>query len=130
MNTIDLNGNIVKWVPSGQSAVAAKSEPHLKARTLLRTIFFSAQILEEVAFNPKPKQVLYLDFYLPSLKIAVEVQGSQHDNYTPFFHKNIINYGNSKIRDSDKKKWCELNNIRLIELPESEDENEWRERIS
>lgn len=32
-------------------------------------------------------------------------------------------------RDNEKKEWCELNNIQLVELPYNEDINEWRKRI-
>ena len=130
MQVIDLQGNRSNWRPTGATTATTKSGPHTRARELLKTLYFSCQILEEVSFNPAPKQTLFLDFYIPTLKIAVEVQGNQHDNYTPFFHKNQFNFGKAKGRDRDKANWCEINNIKLVELPEDEDENEWRKRFS
>jgi hypothetical protein len=130
MYVIDLLGNRTRWKLSGEEIQGSKSDPHLRAREVLKRLFFSAQILEEVSFNPKPRQTLYFDFYLPSFKMAVEVQGKQHTEYVPFFHKNIINYGLAKTRDKDKKKWCQLNNIILVELPEDETNDDWTKRLS
>ena len=60
---------------------------------------------------------LSLDFYNANKKIAIEVQGKQHTKYVPFFHgKNKINYINQLQRDRDKLKFCELNEIQLVEI--------------
>jgi hypothetical protein len=58
-----------------------------------------------------------LDFYNASQKIAVEVQGGQHLKYTPYFHgKAKSNFLGQIRRDNDKQKFCELNNISLVEV--------------
>ena len=60
---------------------------------------------------------LSIDFYNANKKIAVEVQGSQHTKYNSFFHgghKN--NYLEQLKRDEMKFKFCELNDICLIEI--------------
>lgn len=58
-----------------------------------------------------------LDIVNLSARIAIEVQGEQHLKYNKFFHgENHSNWYNQLQRDVDKKKWCELNNIRLIEI--------------
>ena len=45
------------------------------------------------------------------------MQGKQHTKYVPFFHgKNKINYINQLKRDNDKLKFCEMNEIKLIEI--------------
>lgn len=68
---------------------------------------------------------LSLDFYNANKKIAIEVQGKQHTKYVPFFHgNNKINYINQLKRDQDKFKFCELNDIKLIEIYEGEKVNE------
>jgi len=58
-----------------------------------------------------------LDFLNLSTRIAVEVQGSQHSEYNKFFHgENRSNYYNQLQRDVDKKQWCKINKITLIEI--------------
>ena len=62
-----------------------------------------------------------LDFYNATKKIAIEVQGIQHTRYVPHFHKNQkINFLNQKRRDKAKVKFCELNDIKLIEIHEGD----------
>lgn len=68
---------------------------------------------------------LSLDFYNANKKVAIEVQGKQHTKYVPFFHgKNKINYINQLRRDQDKLKFCELNDIHLVEIYDGEEVNE------
>jgi hypothetical protein len=57
---------------------------------------------------------LYIDFLLPRRSLAVEVHGRQHFEYSPFFHGSKTNFLKSQDRDKRKKKWCELNQIRLV----------------
>ena len=35
----------------------------------------------------------------------------------------------AKARDKEKREWCELNNMRLVELNYNEDIDEWRRKI-
>ena len=68
---------------------------------------------------------LSLDFYNANKKIAVEVQGKQHTKYVPFFHgSNKINYLNQLKRDQDKLKFCELNDIQLVEIYDGDELND------
>lgn len=110
-----------------------RSKYHIRARNLLREIFHSYRILEEVKLPGSTalnrKSVLYLDFYIPSIKMAVEVHGEQHYEYCPFFHKSKADFLKSKARDEDKIEWCELNEIQIVTLKFSESDHEWRERI-
>ena len=57
-----------------------------------------------------------LDFYNANEKIAVEVQGAQHTKFVEFFHKTKADYINQLRRDKQKKDFCELNNITLVEI--------------
>lgn len=70
-------------------------------------------ILEEVYIK---YENIYLDFFIPHLKLVVEVQGDQHKTFTLFFHKNIINFNKQKERDRKKKEWCALNNLKFVEI--------------
>jgi very-short-patch-repair endonuclease len=110
-----------------------RSKYHIRARNLLREIFHSYRILEEVKLPGSTasnrKSVLYLDFYIPSTKMAIEVHGEQHYEYCPFFHKSKADFLKAKARDEDKIEWCELNEIQIVTLKFSESDHEWRERI-
>ncbi len=100
---------------------------HLRAIKLLRSILPTVVVLEEVYL---PNMDLYLDIYLPSLRLAVEVQGEQHTNYSLFFHnRNPKNFNKSKQRDQIKKSWCDLNNIKLITFDYSESEDQWQAKL-
>lgn len=48
--------------------------------------------------------------------IAIEVQGRQHTEFTPFFHENRSNYLQQIKRDLNKEKFCELNGLSLVEI--------------
>lgn len=59
---------------------------------------------------------LSLDFYNANKRIAIEVQGRQHTEYVPFFHRTKTNYLSQLRRDQQKLDFCQLNNIHLIEV--------------
>jgi len=110
-----------------------KSAPHLKARDLLQEFFNGYFIYEEVKLpgsrDPSKKSVLFLDFFIPNVMIAVEVHGVQHYCYNPFFHKTISGFYSSVCRDKIKKEWCELNDIKLIILDSRDHISVWREQL-
>lgn len=94
------------------------SGPHKKARELLKNKYPTLLILEEVQIQVKRNKYLYLDFFLPLIKLAVEIQGTQHSCYIPFFHKNVNKYIQGNINDNLKKSWADLNNIEILYLYE------------
>lgn len=111
-----------------------RSKHHLRARKILKEVYGgSYRILEEVKLPgstlPHRRSVLYLDFFIPVIKVGVEVHGRQHYEFTPFFHKNLKDYLLAMNRDDDKSEWCELNNIELIILKYSDSDNDWRNTI-
>ena len=54
-------------------------------------------------------------------KIAVEVNGEQHDNFNKFFHGNSRSkYLQSIKRDAEKRQWLELNDFIIIEIYEKD----------
>jgi hypothetical protein len=132
-----INGKEYVWNLTGYGVFdddnRKRSKYHIKARHLLKEIFHSYRILEEVKLPGSTelhrKSVLYLDFYIPSIRLAIEVHGEQHYEYSPFFHKTKADFLKGKARDEDKIAWCELNDINIIILKYSESEHEWRERI-
>lgn len=70
-------------------------------------------ILEEW---PIPASRLEIDFFIPQLMIAIEVNGDQHKKYNKFFHASIADFKKQKNRDKRKRDWCELNGITLIDI--------------
>jgi len=137
MKVIGLNGKEYAWNLNGYSVAAnderKRSKYHLRARKILKELFHSYRILEEVKLpgsTPKHRKgVLYLDFYIPQIMLAIEVHGKQHYEYTPFFHKTKADFILAKSKDEDKIEWCELNNIDLITLKYSDNDEQWRQQI-
>lgn len=60
---------------------------------------------------------LELDCFNEDLKLAVEYNGQQHYQYTPYFHKNKEAFHNQMYRDETKRRLCRENGITLIEVP-------------
>lgn len=133
MQVRTLDGSIQNWQLTGHYAHAKlehKSSLHLTARELLKKQFPTLQILEEVPIPVKRSENYYLDFYLPMLKLAIEVHGEQHFKFVSFYHNNQLGFIKSQKRDREKQEWCDINNIQYIALPYNEDEEEWTKRIS
>jgi len=137
MRVIGINGREYAWNLTSYSVDAndkrKRSKFHVRARKLLKTIFHSYRILEEVKLPGSTashrKGVLYLDFYIPQIMLAIEVHGQQHYKYTPFFHKNKADFAIAKAKDEDKISWCELNKIDIIVLKYSDSDEQWRDQI-
>ena len=102
---------------------------HKKVRSFLKEIFPLTRIYEEIHLPGCPTR-LYLDFFIPAYKIGIECQGSQHDEYNQFFHKNRLGFTKSLKRDRHKSEFCELNGIVLLSFYEDENEELWKKAIS
>jgi hypothetical protein len=103
------------------------SELHLRARNYFKDKWPAAQLLEEVYL---PGESLYLDFYIPTFKLACECQGNQHNQHVPFFHKTKFDFIKAQSRDRRKVDWCKLNNIKLIFFFPQESEDEWDKKLN
>jgi hypothetical protein len=128
----DLDGNNVNWTLTGHIAkgkIINKSSFHLQARSMINKLYPTMQILEEVPIQLRKGETLYLDFYIPLKKVCIEVHGEQHYKFIPFYHSTILNFLKSQKRDREKQEWCEINNIKYVELPYNENTDQWKERI-
>lgn len=112
------NVNIGQNTYPMKSEDACKSKIQYRCGQLIKSRFPGEVILEEFSI---PGGRLYLDFFLPRLKLAFEIHGEQHDTFNGFFHGNIQGFHKSKTRDSNKSYWCKVNGIRLYEI-RTEDE--------
>lgn len=81
----------------------------------LRTLFPGALIKEEYGVWYEG-QYLRVDFYLPHLGLAVEVDGRQHDEYVPHFHRTRHAYRAAQRRDWDKTEWADMASLRLLRI--------------
>ena len=68
-------------------------------------------------FNSVTGKALELDCYNKDLGLAVEYNGKQHYEYTPYFHKSRADFQNQCYRDKMKRDICKKLGIRLIEVP-------------
>lgn len=133
MQVRDLDGGISNWQLVGNIAHAQynnKSSLHLRARNLIKKLYPTLQILEEVPITLRKNEILYLDFYLPLKKICYEVHGEQHYKFVKFYHNSMFEFLKAQKRDREKQEWCEINNISYIDLPFNETDDEWLNRMT
>ena len=134
MKVIGLDGKEYSWSAARkQSKGNKKSSLHKKARKILNDIFPFDRVLEEISLpgtrSQTRKTTLFADFYIPNRSLMVEVHGRQHFEYISFFHEDRLAFHKAKARDRDKRSWCELNHIALIEFLFNESEEEWRGKL-
>lgn len=86
------------------------------------------ELFEKIFSNPFPKikpkwlngnkkYPLELDGYCEELSLAFEYQGGQHFKYVRHFHRTKRQYNDLLERDKLKRKLCRENNVTLIEVP-------------
>ena len=135
MIVTDLNGNKTNWKLVGHQVSPSndrnvRSALHLQARKLLHDIFSPCIILEEVCIPIKKGSSLFLDYYIPLRKIAIECQGIQHFIYNSHFYNTMNEFKKAQQRDADKKEWCERNGIEFIPLIYNETIDEWKQKLT
>lgn len=133
MKILGLDNKEYKWnLSSAKRKDKDKSNLHKAAREIIKEIFPYDIVHEEVSLpgtkTNKRKSLLYADFFIPCRMLLIEVNGEQHTKFVPFFHSDKYSYYKSIARDSDKKEWCRLNNITLIELAYNE-KDQWKDQI-
>ena len=107
-------------------ALGEKSALHEEVREFLRNKYPAADIYEEVYI---PGENLRLDFYIHVLRTAIECNGIQHSEQVRFFHPTKLDFEQAKARDRRKAKWCEINNIGLVEFLYNEGPEQWESKL-
>lgn len=103
------------------------SNGHKLARLLLKEVYPYDKVYEEV-FLDGSNTALYLDFFIPSRKLAIEVQGAQHRKPSKFLNGGTTGFKKQLIRDDKKQQWCELNNFILVKLDDDRT-TEWESAL-
>jgi len=98
---------IIDW--NGKSL----SKIQFKTKQFLKDYWESHVVFEEF---PVAGTRLKFDFYNANKKIAVEVHGAQHTKFVKFFHRRKSKFVEQLRRDQQKMDFCNLNEIRLVEI--------------
>jgi hypothetical protein len=123
----DLDGKQSNW-KMRRGKAKKSSSLHLYAYELVRSIYPSDNIIEEITIPLTRKSKVFGDIYIPGRRKLIEVHGEQHYNYTPFFYSSKLDFLKAQKRDRDKQEWCEINDIQYVELPYNEKEK-WDDLI-
>jgi hypothetical protein len=92
---------------------SSRSKLQRSVKIFLKDYWSNYIIFEEF---PVAGTKMTFDFYNANKKIAIEVQGQQHLKFTPFFHTRRSNFASQIRRDEQKLEFCNINNIKLVEI--------------
>jgi hypothetical protein len=97
----------------------ATSKGELACKQAIESIFNKKfeKIRPDFLKNVVTGKNLELDLYNQELGLCVEMNGRQHYEYVPYFHKNKEAFYNQRYRDEIKKMKCVENGIKFIEVP-------------
>jgi len=85
-------------------------------RLLLQACIVEENYRPDWLKNPKTGRNLELDFYLPDLEMAIEVQGQQHIQRIPFFHETEDDFHRCLVYDRYKRLKCLDRGLELFEV--------------
>lgn len=63
---------------------------------------------------------LFFDFYIPEMKLLIEVQGQQHYSFNKFYHNDKDSFDKQKIYDKLKEEWASDNKYNLLQIKYNE----------
>jgi hypothetical protein len=132
MNVLGLDGKTHKLRLINQKRKDV-SKLHLRVREILKRLYPFDLVFEEVTLSgtkTAKHKGLRTDFFIPNQRIMIEVHGQQHYEFTPFYHKNKLDFALSRKRDSDKALWCSFNKIAYVELKYDQSDDEWTRLIT
>lgn len=132
MQVSTLDGRKYNWkIPEKLSKGNKRqtSKLHSTTRELIKQVYPTCRFYEEVPIVVEGKKKLFLDFYIPTFGLAIEVHGQQHYNFTALYHKNKLDFLMAQANDNKKAEWCALNGINLIVLAYNEKEEEWKIKL-
>lgn len=116
VNGILVNKNVRKYLINWQGKSRSKLQYTFKE-------FFYPYWKNHIVYEEFPVygSMLKVDLLNATKKIAVEIQGDQHEAFSKFFHDNSrLKYLQSIKRDVKKEKWLEINEFKFLQLYESD----------
>ena len=91
-----------------------RSKFQFEVKQFFKTYWYGQICYEEF---PVYGSRMKVDLINMTKRIAVEVQGAQHDQFNKFFHGNSrAKYLRSITRDYQKRQWLEKNNFTVLEI--------------
>ena len=95
-----------------------RSKIQFEVKSFMKKFWGSHVVYEEF---PVYGTRLKVDLLNATAKIAIEVQGKQHQEFNKHFHSNSrLKYLQSIKRDVKKSQWLEKNNFMLVEIMQDE----------
>ena len=91
------------------------SELHRKVYNIVKECYPKETILQEKTIKIDGK-TLFIDIYVPRLKVGVECNGRQHYKFTQFFHGDAQKFKQQVENDRLKKEYCEIEGITLVNV--------------
>ena len=111
-----VNKNVKKYLINWDKP--SRSNLQFKFKKFFQTYWKNHIVYEEF---PVYGTMLKVDLLNATKKIAIEIQGDQHESFNKFFHDNSrLKYLESIKRDVKKEKWLEMNEFKFIELYEDD----------
>jgi len=133
MKIIGLDNKEYKWSYEKYKGHEKCSKYHARARKMLSEIFPFDLVYEEVPLpgskTERQSRSLVADFWIPQRSLIIEVQGEQHYKYNSHFFCSKIEFFKARSCDRNKQEWCDINNIKLVQLPYYEIEEIWQQKI-
>ena len=114
-----VNKNVRRYLIDWEAKSRSKLQYNFKS-------FFYPYWKNHIVYEEFPVygSMLKVDLLNATKKIAVEIQGGQHESFNKFFHDNSrLKYLESIKRDVKKEKWIELNQFKFLELYEDDLKN-------
>lgn len=90
-----------------------RSNFQFEIKQFLKTFWMNHVVYEEM---PVPGSRMTIDLFNMTKRIAVEIDGKQHDEYSEFFHGSRSKYRQQIIRDVTKEEFCQSNNFELLRI--------------
>lgn len=116
MTLLDVRGRLIKK-NMGRFLIEwdskSRSIPQFATKQFLKPFWENHIVYEEF---PVYGTLLKVDILNVTVRIAIEINGPQHEKFNPFFHTTPHGYLKSIKNDFKKREWLEKNNFQLIEI--------------
>lgn len=109
--SLNLKKYRIDWQKKSASIIQSKVKAFLYPYWATHIVFEEFRI---------PSCLFRIDILNLTKRIAVEIDGNQHDKFTPFFHGNRSGFEQAIKKDHQKMTWLEKNNIKLVRVKRNE----------